>query len=117
MIAHQRGLPRGPLEQRKYPEYNLKILQKDPRTKHPGVFVYVRNMIENKWTKEKQREWIKQHTLTPEQARKMLDQKLERIVKLALTPEQARKMLDQKLERIVKLALAQRKVNERLGIR
>ena len=35
-------------------------------------------MIENKWTKEKQREWLKQHVLTPEQVEKLVKDKLER---------------------------------------
>ena len=52
-------------------------------------------MTEFKWTKERQREWIKQHSLTP---------------------EQAEKRLAQKLERIARYAQAQRKVNERLGL-
>jgi excinuclease UvrABC helicase subunit UvrB len=35
-------------------------------------------MIENKWTKEKQREWLKQHVLTPEQVNRRIQEKLER---------------------------------------
>jgi hypothetical protein len=52
-------------------------------------------MIENKWTKEKQHEWLRKHTLTS---------------------EQARQRLEQKLERFKKQSHAQRKVNERLSI-
>ena len=52
-------------------------------------------MTEFKWTKQRQQEWMKQHSLTP---------------------EQAKQRLAQKLERIAKLAQAQKKINESLGL-
>ena len=78
MIAHQR-LRRGPEKGRRFQESNPNKLQKDPRTKHPGVFVFRKEkMIERDQRKIKEAEWLKEHTLTPEQLKQLFQNKLVR---------------------------------------
>ena len=92
MIAHQR-VHRGPEETAT--DKQVAKSKRTPGLKNPGVFVYVKEkMKENKWTKEKQREWLKQHVLTPEQVNKRIQEKLERGFLIA----QAIKQRDNRLQ-------------------
>ena len=78
MIAHQR-LRRGPEKGRRFQESNPKILQKDPRTKNPGVFCFWKGkMIERDQKKVREAEFTRQHTLNKEQFKKLLDAKINR---------------------------------------
>ena len=78
MIAHQR-LPRGPEKGRRFQESNPNKLQKDPRTKHPGVSVFkIGKMIETDSKKQREAEFTQKYTLTPQDFRKMILEKIAR---------------------------------------
>jgi hypothetical protein len=78
MIAHQRGFPRGPLEDRVTKHYTQ--LQKDPRTKHPGVFCFPQGkMTETDIRKRiKEAEFTRQHTISPDQFKQLIKDKMDR---------------------------------------
>ena len=58
---------------------NTQHHSKDPRTKNPGVFVYSNeSMTETDSKKQREADFIRQHTLTDEDLRKMILEKLER---------------------------------------
>lgn len=79
MIAHQREPGSG-----KDNKYKHTLTSKDPRHKHPGVFVYVmRNMKETDIKINKNNEFMRQHSLTPEQRQRLIQDKLERARQIA----------------------------------
>ncbi len=54
---------------------------KDPRTKNPGVFCFLKRIMietDTKTKKQKQAEFMQQHTLTKEDTEKLIREKLER---------------------------------------
>ena len=79
MIAHQREPGSG-----KDNKYKHTLTSKDPRHKHPGVFVYVmRKMKETDIKINRNAEFIQQHTLTQEQRQRLIQDKLERARQIA----------------------------------
>lgn len=95
VIAHQRfarGPEKEPDTHNKYP----KTIQKDPRTKHPGVFVccFESDMkeaeIDNK--QKRQMEFTARHTLSRDQFQKLIEAKFARAKEYHLALKQ-REML------------------------
>ena len=81
MIAHQRGFPRGPLEDRVTKHYTI-LPKRTPGLNTLGfLFAVLKgNMKETvKDNKQKRQiEFMKAHTLTQEDFRKMIDEKFAR---------------------------------------
>ncbi len=79
VIAHQRLLL-GSKEERRFPESNSHKLQKDPRTKNPRVFCYVKvkmNIEQNKHDRVRN-DWIREHVLSSEQRKELIMNKVLR---------------------------------------
>lgn len=51
---------------------------KDPRIKNPGVFVFRNGKMHTELKKKQQAEWWKQNRLTPEQVKKLVEDKIAR---------------------------------------
>ena len=72
MIAHQRFQGAG----RPNCKHSLLLNSKDPRIKNPGVFCFPQGRMIDR--KIKEAEYTRQHTLSPEQLKKLLEDKMAR---------------------------------------